>query len=186
MDNARSTRLSILQGKCVKIKPKNFPYRETVGSLLYLSSKTRPDLAYGVIFTSRYIEKPTQERINDVKHLLKYLRENIEQGIEYKYNENRTLLQAYCDADFAGDPETRKSTTGYVIYYAGGPISWCSRKQTVIALSRTKAEYIAAADCCKKLMYLKGMLGKMLDDTLLVELNVDNQSAIALIKKSSN
>lgn len=52
----------------------------------------------------------------------------------------------------------------------------------MIILSSTKAEYIAAADCCKELMYLKGMLEEMLDDTLLVELNVDNQSAIALIK----
>lgn len=91
-------------------------------------------------------------------------------------------MKAYCDADFAGDTETRRSTTGYVIMYAGGPISWCSRKQSVIALSSTEAEYIAASECCKELMYLKSLLEELLNESIPVELNIDNQSAIALIK----
>ena len=78
--------------------------------------------------------------------------------------------------------ETRRSTTGYVILLAGGAISWCSRKQSVIALSSTEAEYIAAAECCKELLYLKTLLEEILNNEIKIELNIDNQSAIALIK----
>ena len=147
-----------------------------------MSTKTRPDIAYGVNFCSRYIEESAQERITDLKHILKYLNGNKECGIEYSCNKNINQLEAYCDADFAGDLETRRSTTGYVILLAGGVISWCSRKQSVIALSSTEAEYIAAAECCKELLYLKTLLEEILNNEIKIELNIDNQSAIALIK----
>lgn len=61
-------------------KTKNYPYREIVGSLLYASSKTRPDIAFGVNFVSKSVEEPTQKRINDLKHILKYLNGNINKG----------------------------------------------------------------------------------------------------------
>lgn len=184
MDDAKPTRVPIQQVERTKTESKNndYPYREVVGSLLYLSTKTRPDIAYGVNFCSRYVEQPTQERIRDVKHILKYLNGNKHLGIKYKSNDKTNLLQAYCDADYAGDPETRKSTTGYIIYFAEGAISWGSRKQPVIALSSTEAEYIAAAECCKELLYLKSLLEELSTEAIEIELNVDNQSAIALMK----
>lgn len=184
MENSKPVKIPIQQVEQTKTtrRNKNYPYREIIGSLLYLSTKTRPDIAYGVNFCSRYVEEPSQERITDIKHILKYLNGNKEHGIEYKNNKEKNLLKAYCDADFAGDPETRRSTTGYVILYAGGAISWCSRKQSVIALSSTEAEYIAAAECCKELLYLKTLFEELLNYEIKIELNVDNQSAIALIK----
>jgi len=56
-------------------------------------------------------------------------------------------LQAYSDANFAVDINTKRSTTGYIIFLAGGPISWCLRKQPIIAQSTTEAEYVAMAEC---------------------------------------
>ncbi|XP_077282834.1 uncharacterized protein LOC143908877 [Temnothorax americanus] len=110
----------------------NYPYREAIGSLLYLSSKTRPDLAQAVRFGSRYL--------NGTR----------DQGISFSSETNGNEIIAYCDSDYAGDPDTRKSTTGCIIFYCGGPVSWCSRKQSIVATSSTEAKYIAAAECCKE------------------------------------
>ncbi|KAJ8868387.1 hypothetical protein PR048_029903 [Dryococelus australis] len=88
---------------------------------------------------------PTTADIVSIKPILRYLRgtENLE--IRFGSSSPMEELVGFCDADFAGDPHSRRSTTGYVIYYCGGPISWCARKQPVVALSTTEAEYVASA-----------------------------------------
>jgi len=78
---------------------------------------------------------------------MKYLNDKINQGIQSNGNEKQNLLEAYCDVDFAGDLATRRNTTGYIIFYGGGALSWCSRRQPIIVLSST--EYVAAAECYK-------------------------------------
>jgi len=183
MEYATPVKVPILKGEKAKTEKKKLSLqRNTVGSLLYASTKTRPDIAYGVNYTSRFVENPMEENINDVKHILKYLKGNINEGIEYKKNGNIKVLEAFSDADFAGDSETRKSTSGYIIFFAGGPISWCSRKQSLIAQSTTEAEYVAAAECCKELVYLKSLLEELLNDKIEIHLNMDSQSAMMLIK----
>jgi len=182
MDKAKSVKIPILKNENRNTpKKEDYKYREIIGSLLYLSTKTRPDISFSVGFSSRYIENYSQENINDVKHILKYLNGSTNQGIYYKSNAKFNCLQAYCDADFAGNQETRRSTTGYIIYYGGGAVSWCSRRQPIIALSTTEAEYIAAAECCKELLYLKTLLEELQSEDIQIELNIDNQSTIALI-----
>jgi len=74
------------------------------------------------------MENPMEENVNDVKHILKYLKGNVDQGIGFKRKGNIKVLKTFSDADFAGDIETRRSTWGYIIFFAGDPISWCSRK----------------------------------------------------------
>lgn len=160
----------------------SFPFREAVGSLLYLSTRSRPDIAYPVNFCSRHLENPVEEDIISVKRIMKYLVGTTNQGISYLKDSDMNLLEAYCDADYAGDEDTRRSTSGYVILYAGGPIAWCSRRQPIVALSSTEAEYIAAADCCKELLYLKSLIQEITNSPLQVKLYVDNQSAISLMK----
>lgn len=80
------------------------------------------------------------------------------------------------------DIETRKSTTGYVIMYSDGPISWCSKKQPIITLSSTEAEYVAATECCKEILYLKTLIEELTGKIIKTTLNIDNQSTICLIK----
>lgn len=160
----------------------NFPYRELLGSLLYISSKTRPDIAYAVNRCSRNVENPTHEDVVAVKRILRYLKGTVDLGIEFGSDTPVEQLIGYCDSDYAGDPQTRKSTTGYIIYGCGGPVGWCTRKQPVVALSTAEAEYIAAAECTKELMYLKTVLEEILCVEVQVELNIDNQSAISLVK----
>lgn len=160
----------------------SFPFRESVGSLLYLSTRSRPDIAHSVNVCSRHLEDPVEEDIVSVKRVMKYLVGTTHEGISYIKDSDKNLLEAYCDADYAGDEETRRSTSGYVILYAGGPIAWCSRRQPIVALSSTEAEYIAAADCCKELLYLKSLIQEITNIPLQVKLYVDNQSAISLMK----
>lgn len=129
-----------------------FPYREAIGSLLYLSTKTRPDLSYAVGYCSRHVENPSEKDLKNLKQIFRYLQGTRNIGICYKQNSEEDLI-AYCDADYAGDTEDRKSTSGYVIYFCGGPVSWRSRKQPIVATSSTEAEYISAAECCRELIY---------------------------------
>jgi hypothetical protein len=84
-----------------------------------------------------------------VKRTLKYLKENQTCGIQYTKNFDTLKIKAYSDSDYAGDVIDRKSTTGFVIMYAGGPIAWCSKKQNIVALSSTETKYVAAAECGK-------------------------------------
>ncbi|XP_071055019.1 uncharacterized protein [Onthophagus taurus] len=138
---------------------KNFPYQEAVGSLLYLAKKTRPNISFAVNFVSRFINKVTNSDVINVKRILKYLNTHKNIGIKYRLNTalKNLKLSAYCDADYANCTDTRKSTAGFVIMLNDGPISWVARKQPIVALSTTEAEYIAM-------------------------LNMDNKSAISLIK----
>lgn len=182
MDKAKSVKIPILKNDTRDTRKKEeYKYREVIGSLLYLSTKTRPDISFGVGYSSRFIEDYKQENVNDVKHILKYLIGTIDQGIQFNSKAKQNLLQAYCDADFAGDQETRRITTGYIIFYGGGALSWCSRRQPIIVLSSTEAEYVAAAECCKELLYLKTLLEELQEKKIEIELYIDNQSAISLI-----
>lgn len=70
-------------------------------------------------------------------------------------------LVCYSDSDFADDVETRKSTAGFVILYSGGPISWSSKKQSIVTMSSTETEYIAAAECHKKILYSKLLIEEL-------------------------
>lgn len=95
------------------------------------------------------MEHPTKSNVIELKQIFKYLKGTVEKGIEFTTNEEDDEIIAYSDSDYAGDPETRKSTTEYIIMCRGGPIGWSSRKQRTIALSSTEAEYIAVSECCR-------------------------------------
>lgn len=168
--------------KDLSCSDKTYPYRETIGSLLYLSNRTRPDIAYAVNYCSRKMEEPTSKDVTNLKRILKYMNTYSDEGIEYRRNSNISELEAYCDSDYAGDLESRKSTSGYVIYYCGGPIVWCSRKQPIVALSSTEAEYIAAAECTKELLYIKTLIEELQSVNVNINLHIDNQSALTMIK----
>lgn len=160
----------------------NFPYREAVGSLLYLSSKTRPDISYAVSFESRSLNEPKTQDIANVKRTMRYLKGDPSNGLIYRSDSCAKKLEAYSDADYAGDLKTRRSTTGFIIFYCGAPIAWCSRRQPIVALSSTEAEFIAAADCVKELLYLRTLLMELTGDNIDCIVKIDNLSAINLIK----
>lgn len=158
-----------------------FPYREAIGALLYLCSVSRPDLSFSVNLLSRYISNPGMQHVNAVKRIIRYLMSS--RDVCIKYGESNDIV-GYSDADFAGDLDTRKSTSGYIFLMNGGPVTWRSEKQKTIALSTTEAEFIASCEAAKEILWLKQFLSDLgeLSNNNAISLNIDNQSAIQLIR----
>ena len=119
------------------------PYSALVGSLMYLSICTRPDIAQAVGALARYMAHPTIDHWTAAKIVLRYLAGTPNVGITF--GAGTPGLLTFCDADYAGDIDTRRSTSGYVFILNGGAISWASRLQPNVAASTTESEYIAAA-----------------------------------------
>ena len=158
-------------------------YREAVGSLIYLSVCTRPDLSFVVSKLSQYFSEPTDEQWVTVKHVLRYLKGTIDK--ELCYTKCDTLgLQAYSDADWAADND-RRSTTGYCVSLTkdGTLVSWKTKKQPTVALSTCEAEYMALVATVQECLYLKQLLeGLDKQKYPLPKVFEDNQGTIALAK----
>ena len=118
------------------------PYREAVGALMHLMCATRPDIAFAVGMVARFMEHPGQQHWIAVKRIFRYLQGTQSHGLQYHSGAN-IGFEGYSDADWAGDTNDRKSTSGYVFKLCGAPISWGSKKQASVSLSTSEAEYIA-------------------------------------------
>jgi hypothetical protein len=116
-------------------------YRSLVGSLRYLVN-TRPNLAYSVGIVSRFMEKPTEEHLAAVKHIIWYVSGTIHLGCQYSRGDECRLV-GFCDSDLAGDIDRSKSTTGVAYFLRRSLVSWQSQKQRVVALSTCDVEYMA-------------------------------------------
>ncbi|KAM3254169.1 hypothetical protein ACQJBY_047973 [Aegilops geniculata] len=157
-------------------------YRSIVGSLRYLVH-SRPDISYAVGFVSRFMEAPTTGHWAAVKQLLRYVAGTLNFGCRYKKGEAEPRLIGYSDADFAGDVDDRKRTSGTVFVFGGSVISRQSQKQKVVALSSCEAEYMAATAAACTGVWLRRMLGDLLGDPGgATPLLIDNKSAIQLCK----
>jgi hypothetical protein len=156
------------------------PYRELVGSLMHLSVTVRPDISFAVGALSRYLASPTMVHWQAAKGVLRYLAGTADYGITY--GPGSLELVGYCDADYAGDIDTRRSTSGYVFVLNGGAISWQSKRQQTVAASTTEAEYMAAAAAVKEGLWLRKLLLDLGFDMGAVSIMADNQSAIKLLR----
>lgn len=114
-------------------------YREMIGSLLYLSTKTRQDISAGVAILARRVSKPTSENMVAVKRIFRYLRGTSDFCLNITCQSLE--LTVYSDSDWGGDYTDRKSTTGYVLLLGGAAISWRTLKKKLFALSSTEAEF---------------------------------------------
>jgi len=157
----------------------NFPYRQAIGSLIYLMTGTRPDISWIVSKLSQFLDKPGPTHVIAVKRLLRYI-----QGTKHytiTYSPTNGQLVGYVDSDWAGDIEDRRSTTGFIITLGGAPISWKSKKQQTVALSSCEAEYMALTDATKELLYLRTFcISIEIPQTDTTTLYCDNQGAISL------
>ncbi|UYV83387.1 K02A2.6-like [Cordylochernes scorpioides] len=158
------------------------PYRQTIGSLMYLMTGTRPDIAYAVSRVSQFMNNPGPSHWTAVKKIFGYLKATKNIGICFGGGSCTTSLIGFSDADFAGDLDTRKSTTGYVFLLNNGPISWCSQKQNCVSLSTTESEYIAASKATKETIWLRQLLRELYQEQAKpTTIFCDNQSCIRLV-----
>lgn len=153
-----------------------------MGSLIYLATNSRPDIAFAVSYVSQHMENPAMVHWNALKRILKYLKGTLRFGIKFVPNFDKRL-NVYSDADYAGDVSTRRSHSGFIFMLGASPISWCSQKQRTVALSTTESEYIAASESIKELVWLQLLFDELfLSSGEVPSLFSDNQSAIRLIK----
>ncbi|KAK2978981.1 hypothetical protein RJ640_017545 [Escallonia rubra] len=153
-------------------------YRQLIGSLIYLTL-TRPDIAQAVGMVSRFMQAPKKPHLEAARRILKYLQGTIDFGIMYRRGGYK--INGFCDADYAGDKSTRRSTTGYCFNLGSGAISWCSKRQPTVSLSTTEAKYRAAAMAAQESTWL-AMLFKELHQHVdcPITLHCDSESAIKL------
>lgn len=166
-----------------KEEMQKIPYASAVGSLMYAMMCTRPDIAYSVGIVSRFLSNPGKEHWDAVKWILRYLRGTSKACLCFE--NGKTMLEGFTDANMAGDINTRKSTSGYMMTFAGGAVSWQSKLQKCVTLSTTEAEYIAVTDACKEILWMKRFLQELGLKQEKYTLFCDNQSAIHLSKNPS-
>jgi hypothetical protein len=157
------------------------PYKEAVGSLMYAMVATRADLAFAVSMVSQFMSRPGPLHWAAVKRIMRYLKGTLD--LKLCLGGKDISLKGYCDADWGGDLDTRRSTTGYVFFFGVGSISWNSKRQPTVALSTTEAEYMATTQAAKEAIWLRQLLadiGCMHEMTTTIM--SDNQGSIALAK----
>ena len=160
------------------------PYLSAVGSLMYLATCTRPDIAYTVSVLARFNANPARVHWQAVKHLFRYLKGSLDLQLTYGPAATKELFVTYSDSDYAGDSDTLRSTGAYVVMMGGGAVDWSSKLQSVVAQSTTEAEYIAANQAGRDIAWMQNLLFDFdynlshLPSTLYM----DNNSAIAVAK----
>ena len=162
---------------------RNDEYRKLIGMLLYLTTNTRPDIAASVSILSRKVEHPRDNDMNEVKRVIKYLKGT--RNLKLMLNDvgGTEKLEVYSDANWAEDTDDRKSNTGYFVGLNGGTVSWCCRKQDLVAMSSAESEYIALAETCKEVLWLKEVVkGFDVKTEKTTTILTDSQSCIALLK----
>ena len=156
-------------------------YRRSIGCLRYLLH-TRPDLSYSVGILSRYMQEPKESHGAALKQVLRYLQGTCSLGLVY----SRSLkpeITGYSDSSHNVDEDDGRSTHGHIFYLDDSPITWCSQKQEIVALSSCEAEFMAATEAAKQAVWLQELLSEVVGRNIVqVTIRVDNKSAIALTK----
>ncbi|RVW94848.1 Retrovirus-related Pol polyprotein from transposon TNT 1-94 [Vitis vinifera] len=152
-------------------------YRRLVGKLNYLTI-TRPDIFFPVSVVSQFLQSPCDSHWDAVIRILRYIKSTLGQGVLYE-NRGHTQVVGYTDADWAGSPTDRRSTSGYCVFIGGNLISWKSKKQDVVVRSSVEAEYRAMALATCELIWLRHLLQELrFGKDEQMKLICDNQAAL--------
>ena len=140
-------------------KVDNTLYKQIVGSLMYLTA-TRPVIMHVVSLISRYMECPKEMHLLAAKRIFRYLQGTIEYGLFYKKGE-RSYLFGFTNSEYVGDLDNRKSMSAYVFMMGSTTVSWSSKKQSIVTLSTTEAELVAATTCVCQAIWLRKILEEL-------------------------
>ena len=154
------------------------PYHEDIGSLMYASISTQPDISFAVSTLSQFLDNPGPAHWEAIKHVFQYLLGMKNWGLTF--GGRKEGLEGYMDADGTSQ-EHRRAISGYAFIINGGAISWSSRKQELITLSTTEAKYVASTHAAKEAIWLCNFIGEVFAPlTSPTTLHCDNQSTIAI------
>ena len=148
-------------------------YQQVIGSLLYIMLGMRPDIAFAVTKLSQFASNPTEEHLGKVLYICCYLLGMPNYALVYNGPGNGRLL-AYADSDWASDPITRKSTSGYIVKLAGAVCSWNTHAQKTIALSSTEAEYMSLSDTSRQFIWVRNLFSELGIELAPIPLYRDN------------
>jgi hypothetical protein len=140
----------------------NIPeYRAAIGSLMYAAIGTKPEIAYAVQKLSQYTSNPSPEHWTAIKQVFHYLKGAQSSGIIYGTSDEPTEPVGYSDADWGSNSDDQKLISGHIFMLAGGPISWQSKKQPMVALLSMEAEYMAASLATHKALWLRTLFTEL-------------------------
>lgn len=163
----------------------DLPYKELLGSLMYIMLGTRPDICFCVSYFGQFQDCATNEHFTHLLRVLKYLKFTVDLKLVFKISD-RNLI-GYCDADWANSLDDRKSISGFCFKLNDNLISWTSKKQPIVSLSSTESEFIAVCMASCELLHIKNLLNDLkINYSLPILLNEDNQSTIKLLKNFEN
>ena len=161
----------------------SIPYRQAVGSLMYAMIATRPDIAVAMGAVAQHMHNPGEAHWVAVKRIFRYLKGTADVCLSFSSHEGDSVLHGFVDSDWGGNSEERRSTSGYAFIFAGGAISWNSKKQPTVALSTTEAEYMAATQATKEAIWLRRFLEEIgFKQEGPTPIHSDSQGSIALIR----
>ncbi|WOH07734.1 hypothetical protein DCAR_0727167 [Daucus carota subsp. sativus] len=167
-------KMSIYDGDSL---PDPSEYRSVVGALQYLTL-TRPDISYAVNQVCQFMHQPTTTHWTAVKRILRYLKHTYDHGLFYRRGPLK--IEAYSDADYAGNPDDRHSTGGYCIYLGYNPISWSAKKQRTVSRSSTEAEYRQLAYTAAEISWIRSLFRELGVPMSTPVIWCDNISSISL------
>ena len=158
-------------------------YKKHIGVLMYLSGRTRPDIAFPVMQLSRFSEHPTEAHVAVLQQVWRYLACTADKGLVFRRSKEGLQPVFMVDADYGNDFDTGKSVTGFVGLIAGAPFVYKSKLQGVVAQSTCEAEYMALCAASNEASWSRMYLDELGFLTKTVTVHADNQSAIAMGKK---
>lgn len=162
--------------------------RSLIGCLMYAMIGSRPDICAAISFLSRFQGQPSEVLWDSLKRVLRYINGTLNLNLVYKKSDVSNEITGYCDADWGGDPQDRKSTTGYMFTVYGACVSWATRKQGSVALSSCEAEYVALSQATSEGCWIRSILLDLnvIDSGVPIHMYCDNQSAIKVAKNPEN
>jgi hypothetical protein len=153
-------------------------FQEMLGSALYLVNGTRPDIGFAVTNLARFSNSPKEIHLNALRNIYRYLLKTKELGLLYKFN---TGIRLSCQSDASWGVT---SFSGYIVNVGENPVIWKVNKQKMVAMSSCEAEMIAISDCIKEVLWARGFLGELCNNSEKLEptvLETDSQSALTII-----
>ncbi len=179
-------KLSKTSGENTMSHEQKTQYQMAIGSLLYLSTGTLPDIAFAVSYLSQFSSNPSIEHWQAVKHLFRYLQGSKEKTLTYKRSKEE--IKCFTDADWASDVTDRKSFGGYISVLARGAISWSCKKQTLVSLSTVESEFIALREAVRETLWMRALLREIQQSKFCAnatKIFIDNQGAMALAQNKN-